>query len=271
MTTARPNTLALDIGGTGLKAAVLDPKGTMLTDRARVETTYPMPPRRLVDALVSLAGPMPAFDRVSIGFPGVVRNGKVLTAPHFVTTNGPGTTIDPQLQAAWHGFGLAAAIERSLGKQTRMLNDADLQGLDVVVGRGVEVVITLGTGVGSAAFSDGVLGPHLELAHHPFRKGDTYNEHLGDAARKKHGKHTWNKRLGRAIDTWRGLFTFDHLYLGGGNTRHITLALDDDVTLIDPNAGLLGAIRLWQPARSQPTSGRSARTASSRPPATQRA
>jgi polyphosphate glucokinase len=252
VTAARPNTLALDIGGTGLKAAVLDPKGAMLTERARIDTTYPMPPQRLVDALVGLATPLPAFDRISIGFPGVVRHGKVLTAPHFVTTAGPGTALDPQLQAAWHGFGLAAALERALGKQTRMLNDADLQGLDVVAGRGVEVVITLGTGVGSAAFADGVLGPHLELAHHPFRKGDTYNEHLGDAARKKHGKRTWNKRLGRAIDTWRGLFTFDHLYIGGGNARHITIELDHDVTLIDPNAGLLGAIRLWQPPTTKP-------------------
>ena len=264
MTTARPNTLALDIGGTGLKATVLDPRGRMLVERARVETTYPMPPAALVTALKGLAAPLPSFDRISIAFPGVVRAGKVLTAPHFVTTAGPGTAIDPALTTAWARFDIGAAVARALGKPTRVLNDADLQGLDVVSGRGVEVVITLGTGVGSAAFDNGVLGPHLELAHHPFRKGDTYNEHLGDAARKKQGKRTWNKRLARAIDTWRTLFTFDHLYLGGGNTRHITLELPDDVTLIDPDAGLLGAIRLWEepkPRRVAPLTARQAAAA----------
>ena len=249
MVATRSNTLALDIGGTGLKAAVLDPTGRMLTDRARVDTTYPMPPDRLVAALAALAAPLPTFDRISIGFPGVVRDRRVLTAPHFVTTAGPGTPVDPALRTAWTGFDLGAAIEHTLGRPTRVLNDADLQGLDVVAGHGVEVVMTLGTGVGSATFDNGTLGPHLELAQHPFRKGDTYNEHLGDAARKQVGKRTWNRRLDRAIITWRTLFTFDHLYIGGGNTRHITLTLPPDVTLIDPNAGLLGALRLWQPVR----------------------
>jgi polyphosphate glucokinase len=245
MTADAPGTLALDIGGTGLKATVLDQAGKMLTERARVDTTYPMSPQKLVQALSALAAPLPAFDRVSAGFPGVVRGGRVRTSPHFVTKRGPGTPEDPKLVAAWNGFDLTTALEAALQKPTRVMNDADLQGLDVVVGDGVEVTITLGTGIGSAVFEDGKVGPHLELAHHRFRKGETYDEQLGDPARKQVGNKTWNKRLQLALDNWRTLFTFDHLYLGGGNTRHISFDLPAGVTTIDPNAGLLGALRLW--------------------------
>jgi polyphosphate glucokinase len=73
-------TLAIDIGGTGLKATVLDSKGSMLADRVRVDTPYPASPEVILDALVKLVGPLPPFDRISIGFPGVVRDGHVLTA-----------------------------------------------------------------------------------------------------------------------------------------------------------------------------------------------
>ena len=241
-----PNTLAIDIGGTGLKASVLDASGAMLTDRARVETTYPVSPTHMVDQLAALVAPLPAFERISVGFPGVVRHGQVLTAPHFVTVGGPGTKVDPALQTQWSGFDLASALATQLAKPCRVLNDADLQALDVVSGVGVEVVITLGTGFGSAVTQDGRLGAHLELSQHPFRKGETYNEQLGDATRSHIGNDKWNQRLRRAIATLHTLFLFDHLYLGGGNTRHITLALADNVTIIDPNAGLLGGLRLWQ-------------------------
>ena len=245
MTKPLPRTLTLDVGGTGLKAAALDSKGRMLTERARVETTYPMAPEQLVDALTALATQLPSCDRVSVGFPGVVRNGHVLTAPHFITTAGPGTPIDPALAQRWHRYDLSDALETALQQPVRVLNDADLQGLDVANGDGVEVVITLGTGVGSAVFERGLLGPHLELSQHPFRKGGTYNEQLGDAARKKTGNKHWNKRLVKALATWQTLFTFDHCYIGGGNARHITIDLPESVSIIDPNAGLLGGIKLW--------------------------
>jgi polyphosphate glucokinase len=128
-----------------------------------------------------------------------------------------------------------------------MLNDADLQGVGVVQGKGVEVVITLGTGFGTAIFEGGKLGPHLEFAHHPFRKGETYNEQVGDAARKRVGPSRWNKRVERAIATLRTLTLFDHLSVGGGNVKHLTLTLAGDVTTIDSNAGILGGVWLWDP------------------------
>ena len=241
----KPNTLAIDIGGTGLKASVLDPAGEMLTERARVETTYPIDPAKLVAMLVELVKPMPKYDRISVAFPGVVRNNMLLSAPHFITTNGPGTKIDPKLQTLWQSFDLGAALTKALGKPTRVINDADMQGLDVVTGNGLEFVVTLGTGFGTAVFQNGRLGPRLEFSHHPFRDGQTYNEQIGDEARKKIGNRKWNKRVAKAIETMDALLYFDKVYIGGGNAERLTIDLGQKAVKIDPNAGILGGIKLW--------------------------
>jgi polyphosphate glucokinase len=240
-----PFTLAIDIGGTGLKASVVDATGVMVAERVAVKTTYPCSPRKMVDDLALLVAPLPAAQRVSAGFPGMVRNGRVLSAPHFVTEHGPGTTIDPDLVQKWTGFDLAGALCTRLDKPTRVANDADVQGMAVVDGKGLELVVTLGTGVGTAFFYDGRLLPHLEFAHHPFLKGDTYNEQVGDAARKAVGNTRWNKRVRRAVATLRALSFFDHCYLGGGNARKVQGDLGDDVSIVDNTAGILGGIRLW--------------------------
>jgi polyphosphate glucokinase len=240
-----PLTLAIDIGGTGLKASVLDAQGAMVADRVIVKTTYPCPPAKLVDDLCALVAPLPAADRISAGFPGMMRKGRVLSAPHFVTEAGPGTKVDDELVAQWDHFDLAGALKKRLGKPARVANDADLQGAAVVSGKGLEFVITLGTGVGTAMFYAGRLLPHLEFAHTPFRKGETYNEQLGDAARKEVGNGRWNKRVRRAVDTMRALSFFDHCYIGGGNSKHLTGDLADDVSTVDNTAGILGGIKLW--------------------------
>jgi polyphosphate glucokinase len=240
-----PLTLAIDIGGTGLKASVLDANGAMVADRVLVKTTYPLPPTRLVDDLAALVAPLPATARVSAGFPGMVRKGRVLSAPHFVTEDGPGTKVDDELVKQWADFDLAGALRKRLGKPTKVANDADIQGAAVVDGKGLELVITLGTGVGTALFYDGRLLPHLEFAHHPFRKGETYNGQLGDATRKEIGNTRWNKRVRRAIETMRALTFFDHCYIGGGNAKHLTGDLGDQVSTVDNTAGILGGIKLW--------------------------
>jgi polyphosphate glucokinase len=244
-----PFTLAIDIGGTGLKASVLGQDGTMAADRVRVATTYPVTPTQMVETLTGLTKKLPSFDRVACGFPGMVRQGHILSAPHFVTTKGPGTPIDPKLVAAWSNFDMATALTTALGKPTKVANDADVQGAAVVQGKGLEVVITLGTGFGTAVFMDGQLTPHLEIAHQPFRKGETYNDQLGEHARKKIGDHHWNKRVRKAIANLDGLFFFDHLYIGGGNASRVTR---DDlgevlarITVVDNAAGILGGIKLW--------------------------
>jgi polyphosphate glucokinase len=244
-----PFTLAIDIGGTGLKASVLGKDGTMAADRVKVATTYPMSPDQMVQALTALVQKLPAYDRVSAGFPGMVRQGRVLSAPHFVTKKGPGTAVDPALFDAWSNFDMAGALATALGKPTKVANDADVQGAAVVEGTGLEVVITLGTGFGTAVFMDGHLQPHLEIAHQPFRKNESYNDQLGEMARKKIGDHHWNRRVRAAIANLDALFFFDHLFIGGGNASRVTRDDLGDVlartTVVDNTAGILGGIKLW--------------------------
>ncbi|MHB1986886.1 MAG: ROK family protein [Acidimicrobiales bacterium] len=240
-----PATLAIDIGGTGLKASVLGSDGRLLADRVRVATTYPCPPEQMVDMLVGLVAPLPRADRVSAGFPGVVRKGKVLTAPHFVTESGPGSAVVADLLTAWRGFDLAGALQDRLGHPVRIANDADLQGWAVVSGVGLEMAVTLGTGIGSALFMDGKLAPHLELAQHPFRRDQTYNEQIGDAALRRIGAKKWRKRVLEAISDFETLVNYDRLYLGGGNARHMAGHVDSSITIVDNVAGILGGIKLW--------------------------
>lgn len=228
----RTRTLSIDVGGTGLKASVIDETGRLLTDRVRVDTPVGSPPAGIVEALARLVAPLGLFDRVSVGFPGVVRNGRVLTAPNLDNKG-------------WKHFDLAGALGRALGKPVRVANDADVQGLAVIAGKGVEMVITLGTGFGTGLYQDGRLAPHLELSHHAFRKGETYDEHLGNATRKRVGNARWNKRVRKAIRSLRALTSFDHLYIGGGNAKKIDFELDPDVTVVSNDAGIKGGIALW--------------------------
>lgn len=225
--------LAIDIGGTGLKAAILNNDGEMITERLKVATPHPCTPDGLADALAKLVEPLAGFDYVSVGFPGVVRNGKIITAPNLGTE-------------ALQGFDLAGALQERLGKPVRVINDADMQGYGAIDGKGLEMVITLGTGFGSALFMDGQLAPHLEIAHLPFRKDKTYDQQIGDKARKKVGKKAWNRRVKRAIDTLRVLTHFDKLYIGGGNAGRINFKLDPDVQIISNEFGVRGGAWLWR-------------------------
>jgi polyphosphate glucokinase len=227
-----PHTLAIDVGGTGLKASVLDRAGRMIVKRVRVATPYPCRPEILLHAIVALTAPLPPFDRISIGFPGVIRDGRVITAPHFDLRS-------------WRDYPLEAAASRRFGRPARLLNDAEVQGLGIVAGLGLEVVLTLGTGVGSAVFNNGALAPHLELAQHPIHKGKTYNDYLGSKARLAHGAKKWNRRVLKAIDVVAALLNYDVLYLGGGNAADIVVDLPENVRVASSDAGITGGIRLW--------------------------
>lgn len=239
-------TLAIDIGGTGLKASVLDEQGEMVTERSHIDTPHPCPPEAFMGALDELLQPLQkTFDRVSVGFPGVVRKGRTMTAPN----------LDHDL---WAGFDLAGALQQRLGKPVKVKNDADLAGLGAIRGVGVEMVITFGTGFGSSLFDDGWIAPHMEFAHTPFRKGETYEEQLGHLALERVGKKKWNRRVRHAIDVLRALTTFDRLYLGGGNSRKIEIKLDDDVEIVSNDFGMRGGIWLWRTDRG--TMGREPQT-----------
>jgi polyphosphate glucokinase len=230
----QPRTLAIDIGGSGIKAAVLDDDGGLIGPRQRVPTPpKPILPDALLRAIDEAAAPLGAFDRVSVGFPGYVRDGRVLTAPNLGTETLAGLDLQSTLAQHW-------------GKPVRVFNDADVQGFGAIRGNGVEMVLTLGTGAGTAIFRDGEIMTHLELAHHPVSGNKTYDEYIGNAAREKKGKKAWNKRVAKVIAILREVVRFDHLYLGGGNAKDITFTLPTDVTIVPNTDGLTGGIRLWR-------------------------
>ncbi|HVA78891.1 MAG TPA: ROK family protein [Candidatus Binataceae bacterium] len=226
-----PRTLAVDIGGTGIKAETLDARGKPLNERQRIPTPKHATPRKVIAIVKKLAGKCAPFERVSVGFPGVVKDGVIYTAAN--------------LDKGWTGFELAAQLRKRLHAPVRVANDADVQGLGSVSGKGIELVITLGTGVGSVIFVDGHR-IHLEAGHHPFHKGKTYEAELGERAFKKEGKKKWNNLLIEAIGDLARMFNYDRLYLGGGNAKHIKIKLPANVKIVSNLAGLLGGIKLWQ-------------------------
>ena len=232
MVAKQPVTLAVDIGGTGLKVLLLSPEGQPLTERLRVPTPDPPTPARLLNALDHLRQQLGgSFDRVSVGYPGVVKQGVTLSAAN--------------LHPKCIGFPLQAELEKLWHKPVRVANDAAVQGYGAIQGRGVEMIITLGTGMGSALFTDGRLCPGLELGHHPWRK-KTYEDYLGLRGLKKYGKKKWNRLLQKAIAQTKATFNWDHLYLGGGNTKLIQMEARPDVTIVSNLDGLLGGVALWR-------------------------
>jgi polyphosphate glucokinase len=242
-----PRTLSFDIGGTGLKASVLSRDGDLLHTPVRTPTPYPLRPEHLVASLVELASGLPSYQRISAGFPGMVRAGRLLSAPHFVSPAGPGGKPSHELEIAWADFQLQDALSSALGKPCRVANDADVQGSALVDGEGLEFVITLGTGVGTAMFWRGKLAPHIELAHHPLGKGGrSYNEVLGEAARLKVGNKKWNSRVASMLSIVKALVFYDHCYIGGGNSTKLKIELPPDVSLANNSAGILGGIKLWE-------------------------
>ncbi len=226
----RPFTLAVDIGGTGIKAEKLDSAGKPVTERTKIATPKNASPKKVAKIIDELAGQHGSFDRVSVGFPGVVKSGVVYTAAN--------------LGKGWSDYPLQKELTKRLKKPVRMANDADVQGLGCVSGRGVELVITLGTGVGSVIFIDG-RRIHLEIGHHPFHKGKTYEDELGNRALGKKGKKKWSKLAMEAIGELQRTFNYDRLFIGGGNARLLDGKLPPNVKIVSNMEGLLGGIKLW--------------------------
>jgi polyphosphate glucokinase len=226
-----PRTLCIDIGGTGIKTLVVGTDGKHRGERLRVDTPRPATPKAVIRAILGLAKQQGEFDRVSVGFPGVVRKGVVETAFN--------------LHKTWIGVDLDKLLTKELGKSVRVANDADVQGLGAIEGKGVELVITLGTGFGSALFVDGRLVPNVQLGHHAGWDEKTYEEELGKKAFKKAGRKKWNRRLRKAIASLAELFNYDRLYIGGGNAEKIDFELPTRVKIVSNVEGLLGGVALW--------------------------
>ena len=226
-------TLVIDIGGTGIKAMLLNGSGKPLTEPSRVLTPHPAKPKPVLALISAVAKQHTGFDRVSVGFPGVVREGIIQSAPN--------------LHPSWKGIELARVLSETLRVPAKVANDADVQGFGAIRGIGVELVLTLGTGVGSALFINGRLVPNLETAHHPFQNGKTYEQCLGLPALNKIGPKKWNHVLRLAIRELEKMFNYDCLFIGGGNARLVAGDLPPNVKLVQNVAGLLGGIALWNP------------------------
>jgi polyphosphate glucokinase len=227
----KPFTLAIDIGGTHIKMLVLDKNARYVGKRLVLDTPKPATPRAIFALIAKMIEQLSRYDRISVGFPGVVRNGVVETAPN--------------LDQSWPKTKLQAQITRILGKPCRTANDADVQGLGVIKGKGVEMMLTLGTGMGAALFVDGKLVPNVEMWHHPFRKDKSYEDLLGMKGLKHYGKKKWNKSLKRAIEILSRTFNYDNLYIGGGHTHLINFELPRNAKITSNVAGLWGGVALW--------------------------
>jgi len=214
-----------------LKAMLLDPAGKPVSERQRVVTPQVPAPEAVLAGLEELHKLLPHFDRVSVGFPGVIKRGITLTAAN--------------LHPGWVGFQLQKELEKRWKKPARVANDAAVQGYGAIKGDGVELTLTLGTGMGSALFTDGRLCPGLELGHHPWRK-KTYEDYIGRRGLDKYGKKEWNLLLQDAIVQTSALFNWDHLYLGGGNTKKINFVPGENVSIVPNETGLLGGVKLWR-------------------------
>lgn len=218
-----PLTLVVDIGASGIKAALVNELGDLVGRRVRQDTPPSGMPSDLLDTIVTVAKNFKSFDRVAVGFPGIIIDGIVTQAPNLA----------PQ----WKDFNLADVLRVRLKKPVRVANDADVQGFGAIAGQGVELVVTLGTGVGTSLFTDGHLVPNLEVGEDKLR-----NERL-----QKDGKKKWNRRLVKFIRRLEEKFHFSRLYIGGGNAKEVDISLlPAHVTIISNLNGLVGGIALWR-------------------------
>ncbi len=225
--------LSIDIGGSHIKGTILNQKGELQKDYEKVVTPNPASPENVIKSIKTLVKDFPGYDRISVGFPGYVKNGVVKTAPNLSNE-------------LWKDFEFAKKLEENLGKQARVVNDADMQGLGVVKGKGLELVITLGTGFGTALLMDGNLLPHLEFSHQPFGKSKSYDKYIGECAIEKEGLKKWNRRMQKVFEVLKTVFNYDYLYIGGGNSDKLTFKLDKNMKIVSNADGIKGGARLWK-------------------------
>jgi polyphosphate glucokinase len=235
---ANPNILCVDIGGTLIKAATINTGGTLISDFITTQTPKPATPDAVVELVVDVVKSLPAFGRVSVGFPGVVGKHYVKTAPNLGTRR-------------WSGFDFQTVLSERLHAPVRMLNDAIVYGLGIAKGPGRECVLTFGTGMGCALFVNGSTFFGLELGQHPATDDCNYDQYIGHAAYLELGLPAWNERAKRVLDAVQALTNVDHLYIGGGNSRRLTFNLPPWASVVPPATGISGGARLWRSEMNQ--------------------
>jgi polyphosphate glucokinase len=227
------NILSVDIGGSKIKATLLSAEGALLTDYKKLPTPEPASPEKVIETILQLAKNFKDYSKVSVGFPGYIKNGIVSTAPNLNT----------QL---WKDVNLTKRLSDALQRPVRLINDADMLGLGVISGKGLEMVVTLGTGFGTAFTLNGILLPHLEIGQHPFTKEKNYDQYVGDAALESIGEERWKERIRRVLAVLKTVFNYDVLFIGGGNSKLLNFPLDDNIKIFTNKDGIKGGARLWK-------------------------
>jgi polyphosphate glucokinase len=226
---ARHQTLAIDVGGSGVKCAVLNTRGAMSSERVREPTPERFTPRELLRLIERMSRNFERYDRVAVGIPGIVHRDVVYSLPASGSR-------------AFKEFELGTRLSDLLGVPVRVTNDATMHGLAAIRGRGVEMVITLGTGLGTALFIDGVLSAHYQTLP---GQDEPFGAYGADALRKI-GRKRWEKRVRELYDQLRDITNYDRLYVGGGNAERLREPMPSRVKRIDSSAGILGGHRLWE-------------------------
>ena len=240
--------IGIDIGGTGIKGALVDvKKGSLISDRIRVETPEGGRPDDIARVVAELVTSLPGIKNgipVGICFPAVVRHGKTMSAAN--------------VSSEWIGLDAVALFEKALGRKVHVLNDADAAGLAEMrfgagrAERGVVIMTTLGTGIGSAIFFDQKLVPNAELGHLEI-DGVDYETKAAFSAKERENLswEEWAKRLQKYYSTLQRLFSPDLIIVGGGVSKehkNFLPLLDIDCEIVPAemrnNAGILGAARL---------------------------
>jgi predicted NBD/HSP70 family sugar kinase len=212
--------LVIDIGGTHIK---------VLVTGAKSPRKYPsgpnLTPSQMVDAVREIITDW-EYEVVSIGYPGPVRRGTPVAEPKNL---GPG----------WVGFDFAAEF----GRPVRMLNDAAMQALGSYEG-GRMLFLGLGTGLGSAMVVEKVVVP-LELAHLPYRNGQTIEDYVGKRGLERLGRKKWQRRVEDVVQLLRAAFVINRVVIGGGNVKKLK-RVPPGARLGDNSNAFVGGFRMWE-------------------------
>jgi polyphosphate glucokinase len=235
--------LGIDIGGSGIKGAVVDTqKGEMITDRVRFATPEPSTPDAVADVVNRLVKQLNWEGLIGCGFPSVVIGGVVWTAAN--------------IDSSWIGTNGEEQLQKYTGCKVFMVNDADAAGIaEMEFGagrdchRGVVLVSTLGTGIGSAFFTDGILLPNTELGHMEIRGKDAEKRASAFIRKKKRLSYrNWAVRLQEYYGTIERLFWPDLIIIGGGVSKDarrfiplLKLRAKVVPALMQNEAGIIGA------------------------------
>ncbi|MDE3082953.1 MAG: ROK family protein [Acidobacteriota bacterium] len=247
---AREAILSVDIGATSIKLCVLDARGELVEPLQLVPTPYPCPPSRLIEVVAREIDER-GCDRVGVGFPGDMVEGRVLEPGNLARAGGITTPVDPVIEGQWRDFDLQEALRAATRRDVRVVNDATLAAYGCAEGRHVELVFTLGTGFGIALVVDGRPVKIRDVGAELFADGETYDEALGEPSRAADALR-WRERLHRAVAGFVAEFSADVIHLAGGNARHVDPSDFSDlgvrVVVNDNLATMRGALRLFRVA-----------------------